>query len=412
MKKYTINLLVSLTVAFALIAGFNWLVNPFDIFYSAEIEGFNKYKPALGRYERLSKTYQVRKLKPDYIILGSSRALAIPADYLVPDQINGFNLALASGSTYEQMRMFQHARAVNMLKRVVIGIDERLQSDVQQDFLEGRLAVTPDGLTGGGLSRDIVQDIIAGLLSFDALQASLKTIKKQPQAGIEEYLLQDKVERVFNAGGHRQMFWNMEASILNQLKETDSDSCYQQDYQDEDDDTKARYYFQAMLEHAYADTIDFYVFFSPVHARIYETWCIGGMWSQIENTKRDIVTMVEETAKRFDKKPFPVWDFTGYNSVTTEPVPEKGDRNTLMRGYWEGSHYSRVTAGLVLERMFGGDAAVADDFGVMLTSENIDEHLRNIYQQHVSYAASNPGVIEEIRSLVRKKQSPGGLSGH
>ena len=401
MKKYTINLLVSLTVVLVLIAGINWFVNPFDIFRSAEIEGFNKYKPALGRYERLSKTYQVRKLKPDYIILGSSRAVAIPADYLVPDRMNGFNLALASGSTYEQMRMFQHAHEVNRLKRVVIGVDERLQSDVQQDFVEGRLAVTHDGEARGGFSTDIVQDIVAGLLSSDALQASLKTIKKQPQAGIEEYLRQDKVERVFNAGGHRQMFWNMEASILDLFNAADSDSCYQQGDREEYDDTKARYYFQAMLERAYTDNVDFYVFFSPVHARIYETWCLGGMWDQIENTKRGVVAMVEEAAKRFGKKPFPVWDFTGYNSVTTEPVPEKGDRKSLMRGYWEGSHYSRVTAGFVLERMFGGDAAVPDDFGVLLTGENIDEHLRNIYQQHLSYAADNPDVIEEIRSLVR-----------
>lgn len=403
MKKYTINLLVSLLAVLLLIMGINWFVNPFDIFYSAEIEGFNKYKPALGRYERLSKTYQVRKLKPDYIILGSSRALAVPADYLVPDQMSGFNLALASGSTYEQMRMFQHAHAVNKLKRVIIGVDERLRSDVQQDFLEGRLEVTPDGVTKVGLSRDIVQDIIAGLISSDALRASLKTIKKQPQAGIEEYLRQDKVERVFNAGGHRQMFWNMEASVLDLFEEADSDSCYQQDDQGEGADTKARHYFQAMLERAYTDTIDFYVFFSPVHARIYETWCLGGMWGQIEDTKRDIVAMVEETAKRFGKKPFPVWDFSGYNSVTTEPVPEKGDRKSLMRGYWEGSHYSRLTAGFVLDRMFGGDAAVPDDFGVLLTGENIDEHLRNIYQQHLRYAASNPGEIEEIRLLVRNR---------
>lgn len=401
MKKYTINLLVSLLAVLLLIMGINWFVNPFDIFYSAEIEGFNKYKPALGRYERLSKTYQVRKLKPDYIILGSSRALAVPADYLVPDQMSGFNLALASGSTYEQMRMFQHAHAVNKLKRVIIGVDERLRSDVQQDFLEGRLEVTPDGVTKVGLSRDIVQDIIAGLISSDALRASLKTIKKQPQAGIEEYLRQDKVERVFNAGGHRQMFWNMEASVLDLFEEADSESCYQQDDQGGGADTKARHYFQAMLERAYTDNIDFYVFFPPVHARIYETWCLGGMWGQIEDTKRDVVAMVEETAQRFGKKPFPVWDFSGYNSVTTEPVPEKGDRKSLMRGYWEGSHYSRLTAGFVLDRMFGGDAAEPDDFGVLLTGENIDEHLRNIYQQHLRYAASNPGEIEEIRLLVR-----------
>jgi hypothetical protein len=65
-KKYTIILLVSLLMALILVAGVNWMVNPFDIFDSPEYEKFNKYKPAAARQARINKIYQVKKQKPDY----------------------------------------------------------------------------------------------------------------------------------------------------------------------------------------------------------------------------------------------------------------------------------------------------------------------------------------------------------
>ena len=154
-----------------------------------------------------------------------------------------------------------------------------------------------------------------------------------------------------------------------------------------------------MLEIAYADDVDFNIFFSPVHARYYETLCLGGFWDVIEDTKRAVVAMVEETARQFGKPPFPVWDFSGYNSITTEPVPVPGDEETLMQGYWEDSHYTVAVGRLMLERMFGDKSAVPDDFGIALNTENIDRQLQRIHNQHKLYVAANPNMIEEIISL-------------
>jgi hypothetical protein len=158
-----------------------------------------------------------------------------------------------------------------------------------------------------------------------------------------------------------------------------------------------------MIETAYADDVDFNIFFSPVHARYYEVLCLGGSWGVIEDMKRNVVVMVEEVASKYGKQPFPVWDFSGYNSITTEPVPATGDKETLMRGYWEGSHYTEAVSRLILQRMFGDDGAVPDDFGVLLDSGNIDKHLNGIHQQHKLYVASNPGLIEELISLVSEQ---------
>ena len=403
MKKYTIILLVSLLMALILVAGVNWMVNPFDIFDSPEYEKFNKYKPAAARQARINKIYQVKKQKPDYIILGTSRALALPDDYLVPVNMRGFNLALASSSIYEQLRMFQHAHAINKQKRVVIGIDESLSISVQQNFSEDRIAVTVDGDKNSGWSYVVMQDVLNRLFSLDALRASYKTVKNQPKESIEHLLKQDKIKRVYGAGGHKQMFLTMEASVLKNFPGAGGSSCYKSGQMHGEDNGVAMSYFKAMLELAYSDDVEFYIFFSPVHARIYETWCVGGLWGVIENTKREIVTMVEQIAELYGKQPFPIWDFSGYNIITTEPVPEFGDRQTLMYGYWEGSHYTHAVARLILERMFEEKTVLPADFGVMITSDNIEQHLQKIHQQHLKYLQNNPDDIEEIISLVSGK---------
>lgn len=403
MKQYTQYLLVSLVLLLLLVASINWLVNPFEIFDAPLIHGFNQFKRPVEGHSRMSKAYQVKNIRPDYIILGTSRALAIPYDYLVPDNVTGFNLALASSSTYEQVRMFQHAHAVKKQKRVVIGLDEQLNTDVLKGFSEERLMVDAEGSERSSLSGSVFQDVLTVLLSLDALRASIKTIIKQPEGSIENYLEQDKIKRVKNAGGHRQMFHNMEAGVLQKFQNITTESCYENSEYIGNEHRDAQSYLRKMIETAYADDIDFNIFFSPVHARYYETWCLGGSWGVIEDMKRNVVVIVEEAASKYGKQPFPVWDFSGYNSITMEPVPVLGDKETLMRGYWEGSHYTETVSRLILERMFGDDGVVPDDFGVLLTSGNIDMHLNSIHEQHKLYVASNPGLTEELTSLVSER---------
>src|SRR4030042_578707 len=57
-----------------LISGFNWFVNPYGIYDSPGIEGFNKLKPELTTHLRMTKAYAVRRIKPSAICLGTSRA--------------------------------------------------------------------------------------------------------------------------------------------------------------------------------------------------------------------------------------------------------------------------------------------------------------------------------------------------
>ena len=60
------------------------------------------------------------------------------------------------------------------------------------------------------------------------------------------------------------------------------------------------------------------------------------------------------------------WDFSGYNSVTLDN-----------KNYYEHSHYRSNVSKMIAARIFSDTLIeVPDDFGVFITSENIEEHLR------------------------------------
>jgi len=59
------------------------------------------------------------------------------------------------------------------------------------------------------------------------------------------------------------------------------------------------------------------------------------------------------------------YDFSGFNSVTTDPM-----------NYYEEVHFRYRVADMVIKRIFdAGTAEAPDDFGVLVTKENIDKHL-------------------------------------
>jgi len=72
------------------------------------------------------------------------------------------------------------------------------------------------------------------------------------------------------------------------------------------------------------------------------------------------------------------WDFSGYNSITTD------DRN-----YFSFSHYTPSVSRLIAARIFDDKALhVPKDFGVWVTKDNIDAHLKDLkgsFKKTISY---------------------------
>ena len=72
------------------------------------------------------------------------------------------------------------------------------------------------------------------------------------------------------------------------------------------------------------------------------------------------------------------YDFSGLNSVT---------RNNL--NYYEEDHYRYLVGNMIVKRIFGcGNINVPDDFGVLVTKNNVNEHITKQRWELENYLAN------------------------
>lgn len=380
----------------ALIAVFNWLVNPYSVFESVEIEHFNKVKVEAKKRQRISKAYEVIKAKPAVIYLGNSRANELVAEFPGWKTDKVYNLSLDSGRLYELWRYMQHAHAASPLKKVVLSVDYfSFNNSVAPTYKDERLLVDAEGNRQLHILGIDSSDLLASLLSITALKSSFRTIHLQDA---HESYQANREKRIRNKGSHRELFDEMETDILRHAAEKKSLARDHLDYKN----TLAysqNGLLRKILRFSHKNNIKLYLYFSPVHARLLETWRIGGEYPLIEAVKKAVVFANDEEANAFNTKPFPIWDFSGYNSITTEALPAVNDVNKIMYGYWEGSHYSHYVGELILGRLSGyPNIEIPKDFGVSLNKDNIDQHLAETRDKGHQYRETHKLELQALES--------------
>jgi hypothetical protein len=391
----------------------NYFVDPYSIFDSPTWEGINANKPELFKHLRLTKAHAVKARKPDALVIGSSRTehgLDPEHPGLFPE-FNTYNLALNGATIYENLRYFQHANAERRLKKVVLAIDF-FQFNAYRpnapDFSEERLS---SDILGERRNIAMMTDMLETLASVDVTLASLRTLFQQsnrqnvilPRGQVEQ---PDKEAIMMMRGGRHEAALFSELNYVTHLYFPRPHKKF--DFVSEDGTINTFDYFRRILEEVHRSKIEFYILISPAHARQWELTARAGLWDKWEAWKREVVRLNEEVARERRRKPFPLWDFSGFNTYTMEAVPALGDKKTMMRWFWESSHYRKELGDLVLDRVLNYSdpgRQIAHDFGVMLTSENIERHLESLREAHRHYRHSRRDEVKEIKDLVKKYQT-------
>jgi hypothetical protein len=162
--------------------------------------------------------------------------------------------------------------------------------------------------------------------------------------------------------------------------------------------------YRFMVRKAYAEGTDLRLFVTPLHAVVRATIEALGLGEHYRSWIKELIRINEEEASRAGRAPFPLWDFSAPSSITTEPIPALGDRSP-MRWFWERSHYRKETGDLILDRVLDyGDSNHAghDDFGVRLTSANVDAHLAEGTKSIAKWAAQS----ELASNIAREASKP------
>lgn len=378
----------------------NLVVDPLGLFGMPTWSGFNAEKTQYEKYLRLAKPHMVRMLKPRGLILGTSRA-----QYLDPDHPGWdaaarptYNMAIQSSRIREVLLNLQHAQAQNRLKQVVLLLDDFMFNPrVREEagFDEARLDRHP----AQGINGAWVQDLVTALLSSDLLFDSLRTIWKQGEYDTTLFLSNGSVHptrfqsTLDKAGGHRKLFMESVRPVAADSAKTGPDS--EKPFED----------LRNVLRFCRAQGIDLRLLISPIHAHRLEYMIQTGGWPNYEDWKRRLVRIVAEEAEDIPgTKPFALWDFSGFNSITTERIPGRGDAHSRMQWYWESSHFKTVTGHLMFDRVLGTRSsalAVPEDFGVQIGADSIERHLRSIRDRHAIYVASHQMDIAEIAKKAR-----------
>lgn len=388
------------TVVILFVATLGISVDPYMLFGTPRMTGFNARKPAAAMYERVIKPYDVIRFQPKSIILGSSRTdFGLNAQYPAwPLDVRPvYNLALAGGLPYVSYRHLQHVLSRQRIVLVVMGLefelfikfsesDHRLDEPDSRNPLghEERLAVTSDGLPNPMQNWQYAVDAVR-TLSLESLRASLGTVNANLTHESWDMVDGNLVRQDSgNAGGAAVVAFSMHnIGSVKVVHGTSSTAKI-------DQNTMMR--LQSILELCESYGVRVILFISPMHADVLEIFERAGLWPLLENWKRELTAMVAHHSDENRSDNVILWDFSGYNSLSTESVALSGN---LLRTYWDPYHYKRVVGDTIIRSIFG----VGAPEGAQLMPENIESHLHAIRMQQRLYREFCQVDSQRIRDL-------------
>lgn len=412
-KHYALAMMMAALALLVAVAAGNALVDPFAMYRAASIEGINVNKPAIYSRMRLYKAFESRRVKPQTVILGSSRAhvgLSCSHEAFKHLEQPCYNLAFDGATAKEMYFYLRHAEAVRPLKRVILGLDAYHASPApattRADF-DPQLLYSDDAPRW---TRLITADLRL-LESLTTLRASAQTILAQArpepdwfapdgQRLGEVYFRQ--VQPTFRDNGPGAYFeqYNRQ-EVSDQIAPSSSSGKYAQESYNPDESSLS--YVRRIISFCREKQIDLRIFITPAHVSQLEI--TAGLWGEesVADSKRALVKLLAEDSARYpDRAPIPLMDFSGYSTITTETPPPAGSRND-MRYYWDSSHFKAIVGDYVLDRLFNvrNPARQApQDFGQLLTPDNLQSALAQQEQARNAYRKSHARYVSALRALL------------
>lgn len=382
--------LVTIAVS-ATLAMFNILMDPYLVFGVPRVDGFNARKPAVESQLFLMKAYDVLRVYPSTLVLGSSSVgLGInPESPVWPAEMRPvYNLGVPNGRPLEAYRYLQHAMSRHHPKMIVLGLDFRdivpLSVFTRPEY-DSRLAVTPEGTPNRVLERQRTYDLLRATLSLDTSVDGVDVLFGN--------LIGDSSD-IDQGGWDHRPYRHLTYLVGSYPVMVSNDIHYAALYIDAKADMGPLEQVRAILNLCREQQMKVILVLDPSHADELELFDLSGKWPAVEAWKRELTAMAADYANSAAHAE--LWDFYGYNAYSTEPVPEA---HRALHWFLNPAHYTHALGDIVLIRMFvGGD----NSFGVRLLPENIEAHLQDVRNAQARYRKSQPKDAERVREIYER----------
>jgi len=383
LKKY---FWVSGLAALALLAGIvtlNYLLDPYFI-HQWDTQLIQRPSPAQQKISPWAKTYAAYRYQPDVVYLGSSRTeIGLPTDAPVFKGQRVLNLALSGASLGDAINMLKHTSYFHRPKVVVWGLDfgwQFREKTGNTDFnpsLIARESYYPLKRLLINLKRSISMAMATetGKMLLGLSEQSCPSLlasygQKSPRC--LELIMQDE-------GGAAKAFDKIITKGDPQAKPADADTTLQQ-------------LDRVTRDYCHQGTA-FRFFLHPVHA-LAELSYWQNQSQAMDQWKQNLVQLMDR--RRQEGCDIRFIDFSGFNSITTEPTPQQTGKDT-MHNYWEHSHYRSEVGSTMLDRLTTtSDQNTPGVFGVALDGGNIQQHLSQFRESRDQYCRNNPDVTTHM----------------
>ncbi|WP_152571575.1 hypothetical protein [Legionella norrlandica] len=331
----------------------------------------------MASHLRLTKAIAVEWKKPEYLIMGSSTAeTGLNPDFPAWNNSQTYNLGLSGANIYEVMRYLQHAEAIKPIKKVVLVVNFFMFNayiNNRDDFDESLLRVDANG----NKNPFAANTLFSTLLSFDALKASLETIKNQNKRNAflsNGQLAHDyREEQIDQIKGYKNNFLYTEG--YNKLSLLPSPQ-NQFSFTNLEKGINTIDYLQKIITICENNNTELILILAPEHVRLLETYKLLDLWDIYEQWQEELTRIIVAHNQKYPDSKFALWGFNNINSITTEELPNKEDATTKMHWFWDPQHFKNELGNLILSTvlMLKNESRISN-FSTLLTKANMQEKL-------------------------------------
>ena len=380
--------------ALLLVASLNYLVDPY-LLHQWDSPLLQRLQPTREKLSVWGKTYAVARYRPAVVYIGNSRTeMGLPAG--MRDLFEGqrvFNSAVSGASVGDAIHLAEHAARVSHVDTMVWGIDAPSFSMEQ-----GSAGIEP-GLTEAGpafFARRALLNVKRGLtvdMTHDSLRLLHGSFGSVCRSSLALHGQRDHLcfsDRIRGWGGTAP-------AMVPRLHEFGAGAGPTPD---------ALQAFDATVGKLCRDGTRLRLYINPTHAMTMDVLYWRGKWPAMEQWQRDLTLLAER--RRAQGCDLRLHDFSGFNSITSEAIPQFGGARE-MRYYWEASHYRDNVGRMILSRLFAGGAGEQpppDDFGIELTSRTLAAHQADMRAARDRFHAAFPQETAFVRKLITLPRVP------
>lgn len=357
MRRYALTFGIVLAALLSGFAGFNSLVDPFDITGAPDMAGVNERRSRIyGDGGRVHSADLMARGAADSVLLGSSRTVdGFPRE---PDGWPGgiANAGMRGTNIFELSQAMLLAARDPDLRCIVIGLDLDEFGTHSKAKATYWLSALADGRRSWAFAR------VA--LSPNTFAASVQTIADNMTGNSPRVPWQDAYE----PGVQRARYENGARGIY-------------RFYLGYNPDPDRLAYFEEALDAVTQAGVQVTGFIHPLHAWREEALFRSGREDAYFGLRRDLTNLFDRYSGRDAAEPCieggsaVLWDFSGYQDFAVQPAPAP-DATAAHALFYEPSHYLPHVGQAMLDRMqgqSGDDMFDAGVFGVRLTGEALAE---------------------------------------